>query len=260
MWVRVCSEPVCKWHSKQFHAPLHSIFTHKFVSRNYFCFSKLFFCVFKIAISRVPMVNESIPMDDDKKKRQEINLNIITKNRKNWNRRRCILYICEPVHLYNFCSRIVTYTLLVFLGKPTRLSAFKIYSRFSWSIKKHFRKEKRRETGNVWRNVRVAEQQVFSVLFFSSRGWKEMREKRYDNMWWTIPAATLWQVRKRKSKKKYAEGGRRLTLGNTHTHTDTQKVEDDGGSLHECDTDGITSADHKEKEEFLYFTHSRNKI
>jgi hypothetical protein len=67
------------------------------------------------------------------------------------------------------------------------------------------------------------------------------------------------KLEKRKSKKKYAEGGRRLTLGNTHTHTDTQKVEDDGGSLHECDTDGITSADHKEKEEFLYFTHSRNK-
>lgn len=65
------------------------------------------------------------------------------------------------------------------------------------------------------------------------------------------------KLEKRKSKKKYAEGGRRLTLGNTHT--DTQKAEDDGGSLHECDTDGITSADHKEKEEFLYFTHSRNK-
>ncbi len=140
-------EPVCKWHSKQFHAPLHSIFTHKFVSRNYFCFSKHFFFVFlKSQISRVSMVNESIPMDDDDDKKKEKKLTwILLQKQKNGNRRRCILYICEPVHLYNFCSRIVTYTLLVFLGKPTRLSAFKIYSRFSWSIKKHFRKEKRQE-------------------------------------------------------------------------------------------------------------------
>jgi hypothetical protein len=43
----------------------------------------IFFVFLKSQISRVPMVNESIPMDDDdKKKRKEINLNIITKTEK----------------------------------------------------------------------------------------------------------------------------------------------------------------------------------
>jgi hypothetical protein len=147
MWVRVCSSP--------FVNDIQNSFTLRYIrfSRINSCHEiisvspNIFFFVFlKSQISRVSMVNESIPMDDDDDKKKEKKLTwILLQKQKNGNRRRCILYICEPVHLYNFCSRIVTYTLLVFLGKPTRLSAFKIYSRFSWSIKKHFRKEKRQE-------------------------------------------------------------------------------------------------------------------
>lgn len=97
-----------------------------------------------------------------------------------------------------------------------------------------------------------------SVLFFSSRGWKEMREKRYDSM---MNDTGYVMASQKKEIEEEIRGRREKAHTRQHTHTDTQKVEDDndGGSLHECDTDGITSADHKEKQEFLYFTHSRNK-
>lgn len=64
--------------------------------------------------------------------------------------------------------------------------------------------------------LRVAEQQVFFLFFYSSlrrKRWKEMREK----IWYSVRYRLRTDTDVRKSKKKYAEGGRGLTLGNTPT-------------------------------------------
>lgn len=110
------------------------------------------------------------------------------------------MYICEPVHLYNFCSRTVTYTLLVFLGTISPSFIHKSNLVFFFLIDSTGKEARRQEM--------LSNKFFFSFLFKKQNNEKTMEKEM--KMIVNDTGAPL-----RKSKKKYAEEA------HTHTRQDT---------------------------------------
>ena len=138
-----------------------------------------------------------------------------------------------PVHLYNFCSRIVTYTLLVFLGKKNNNNSHSSVVHLDWFL----RRFKGQETFVRIRKLKEKKKSGIAVAVgnnMSGRG--EMRK--------------IYRSSNRRNEKIYK----------TQTHERSRENTNTKGKRSRCDTDEITSADHKKKKKKEFFFHSRKEV